>query len=149
MNVEISRFGVDFIRNFAERIGPEGGIASLGLKENGYLFLSGTEDGARTLAELAAMQRSLGADRRVDDGTSTSPGAPQGTVAAAQPPAAPLTAREREVIGQAAIGLRDVEIAAALGISVRTVHAHLRSAYRKLGIAGRADLRGGPPSLPR
>ncbi|MCB2127235.1 MAG: FAD-binding oxidoreductase [Rhodobacteraceae bacterium] len=67
VNVEISRFGVDFIRNFAERIGPEGGIASLGLKENGYLFLSGTEDGARTLAELAAMQRSLGAATEVLD----------------------------------------------------------------------------------
>ncbi|KAB2882766.1 MAG: FAD-binding oxidoreductase [Albidovulum sp.] len=67
VNVEISRFGVDFIRNFAERIGPGGGIASLGLKENGYLFLSGTEEGARTLRDLAAMQRGLGAATEVLD----------------------------------------------------------------------------------
>ncbi|WP_413876339.1 NAD(P)/FAD-dependent oxidoreductase [Albidovulum sp.] len=65
VNVEISRFGAGFIRDFAERIGPEGGVGSLGLKENGYLFLSGTEDGARTLGELAAMQRGLGATTEV------------------------------------------------------------------------------------
>ncbi len=67
VNVEISRFGVEFIRNFAERIGPEGGIPSLGLKENGYLFLAGTEDGARLMEELAAMQRDLGAATEVLD----------------------------------------------------------------------------------
>lgn len=65
VNVEISRFGAAFIRDFAERIGPEGGVPSLGLKENGYLFLSGTAEGARTLEELAAMQRGLGATTEV------------------------------------------------------------------------------------
>lgn len=142
----------------AAAAGPPGdAVAALQLADIEAALVARLQPGSATAARAArraaaarsALQRSLGADRRVDDGTSTSPGAPQGTVAAAQPPAAPLTAREREVIGQAAIGLRDVEIAAALGISVRTVHAHLRSAYRKLGIAGRADLRGGPPSLPR
>lgn len=65
VNVEISRFGAAFIRDFADRIGPEGGVPSLGLKENGYLFLSGTGEGARTLADLAAMQRGLGATTEV------------------------------------------------------------------------------------
>lgn len=65
VNVEISRFGAAFIRDFAGRIGPEGGVPSLGLKENGYLFLSGTGEGARTLADLAAMQRGLGATTEV------------------------------------------------------------------------------------
>ena len=67
INVEISRFGVDFIRDFGARIGREGGIQSLGLRENGYLFLSGTEAGAVLLEELAAMQRGLGAATRVLD----------------------------------------------------------------------------------
>lgn len=67
VNVEISRFGVDFIRHFADRIGPEGGVPSLGLKENGYLFLTGTESGAAVMEELAAMQRGLGATTRVLD----------------------------------------------------------------------------------
>jgi glycine/D-amino acid oxidase-like deaminating enzyme len=65
VNVEISRFGIDFIRNFARYIGPAGGVASLGLRENGYLFLSGTESGAALMEELAAMQRGLGASTEV------------------------------------------------------------------------------------
>ncbi len=65
VNVEISRFGVDFIRNFGDRIGPDGGVPSLGFKENGYLFLTGSESGAAVMEELAAMQRGLGAATEV------------------------------------------------------------------------------------
>lgn len=65
VNVEISRFGIDFIRDFARHLGPAGGVPDLGLKENGYLFLSGTAEGAAMLEDLAAMQRSLGANTRV------------------------------------------------------------------------------------
>ena len=61
VNVKISRFGIDFIRHFDERLGGTGGVSSLGLKENGYLFLSSTIDGAAALAEVAAMQRANGA----------------------------------------------------------------------------------------
>ncbi len=65
MNVEISRFGIGFIRNFQQSLGVDVGIASLGLKENGYLFLTSTAAGAATLAEVAAMQRSCGAATEV------------------------------------------------------------------------------------
>ena len=51
-----------------------------------------------------------------------------------------LTAREREVATLAAHGLSDQQIAEQLFVSVRTVHAHLRSAYAKLGISGRNEL---------
>jgi len=51
-----------------------------------------------------------------------------------------LTTREREVAALAARGLPDQEIADGLFVSVRTVHAHLRTAYAKLGISGRRDL---------
>jgi DNA-binding CsgD family transcriptional regulator/tetratricopeptide (TPR) repeat protein len=51
-----------------------------------------------------------------------------------------LTAREREVATLAARGLSDRRIADGLFVSVRTVHAHLRSAYTKLGVSGRKDL---------
>jgi FAD-dependent oxidoreductase domain-containing protein 1 len=61
VNVQISRFGIDFIRNFDERLEGRGGVSSLGLKENGYLFLSSTAEGAAALAEVAAMQRQHGA----------------------------------------------------------------------------------------
>jgi DNA-binding CsgD family transcriptional regulator len=53
---------------------------------------------------------------------------------------ATLTAREREIAGMAARGTTDREIGEALGISVRTVEAHLHRAYNKLGITSRADL---------
>ena len=48
-----------------------------------------------------------------------------------------LTAREVEVLQQAAQGLTYAEIAEQLIISVRTVDAHLRSVYRKLGVTSR------------
>jgi DNA-binding CsgD family transcriptional regulator len=53
----------------------------------------------------------------------------------------PLTRREEEVAVLASNGLSDKEIAQRLYVSVRTVHAHLRSVYAKLGLAGRDELR--------
>ena len=51
-----------------------------------------------------------------------------------------LTPREREVATLAARGLTDQGIAEQLLVSVRTVHAHLRSTYAKLGVGGRSEL---------
>jgi DNA-binding NarL/FixJ family response regulator len=50
-----------------------------------------------------------------------------------------LTSREAEVLRLVAIGLTDAEAAEHLYLSVRTVNAHLRSIYRKLGVGSRAD----------
>jgi DNA-binding NarL/FixJ family response regulator len=55
-----------------------------------------------------------------------------------------LTDREWQVADLAATGSSDKAISAALGISVRTVHAHLRNVYTKLKVEGRADLRDHP-----
>jgi DNA-binding CsgD family transcriptional regulator len=52
----------------------------------------------------------------------------------------PLTRREREVATLAARGTPDRTIADTLFLSIRTVHAHLRSVYTKLGVSGRAEL---------
>jgi len=49
-----------------------------------------------------------------------------------------LTAREVEVLGLVAIGLSDAEVSERLYLSVRTVNAHLRSVYRKLGVRSRS-----------
>jgi DNA-binding CsgD family transcriptional regulator len=61
-----------------------------------------------------------------------------------------LTATERRVAELAASGLRNREVAEALGISAKTVEAHLARVYDKLGIRSRAELGrampGGPPS---
>jgi len=51
---------------------------------------------------------------------------------------AELTSRELEVLGAVARGERSKEIALRLGISERTVKAHLASIYNKLGVDSRA-----------
>lgn len=58
------------------------------------------------------------------------------------PELAELTEREREVAVRAARGLRSRELAADLGLSVRTVDNHLAAVYRKLALTGREDLAG-------
>jgi len=51
-----------------------------------------------------------------------------------------LTAREREVLEHAARGLHAKEIAAALGISARTVEVHKTRIMEKLGVRNLAEL---------
>lgn len=53
---------------------------------------------------------------------------------------ATLTAREQHVIRLVALGRRNDEIAAELGISPKTVESHLTRVYRKLGIRSRTEL---------
>jgi RNA polymerase sigma factor (sigma-70 family) len=53
---------------------------------------------------------------------------------------AALTAREREVLEQAALGLHAKEIARALGISPRTVEVHKTRIMAKLGVRNVAEL---------
>ena len=50
----------------------------------------------------------------------------------------PLTDRELEVLQAASLGERNKEIAYKLGISERTVKAHLTSIYQKFGVDSRA-----------
>jgi class 3 adenylate cyclase len=49
-----------------------------------------------------------------------------------------LTAREVDVLRLVAVGRSDAEVAEQLVVSVRTVNAHLRSIYRKVGVHSRA-----------
>ena len=64
-----------------------------------------------------------------------------GAAPAPPPPAdalsAGLTDREVDVLRLVALGLSDAEVAEQLHLSVRTVNAHLRSVYRKLGVRSR------------
>lgn len=50
-----------------------------------------------------------------------------------------LSEREMEVLGLAAKGMGNKEIGEALFISVRTVQAHLRSIFNKLGVGSRSE----------
>ncbi len=51
----------------------------------------------------------------------------------------PLSEREMEVLKLAARGMTNMEIADALSLSVRTVQAHLRSIFNKLGVGSRSE----------
>lgn len=64
VNVKISLFGLEFIKDFS-KFCPDGGVRDLGFRENGYLFLIGTEAGAELAERLAAMQRGLGAETQM------------------------------------------------------------------------------------
>jgi predicted ATPase/DNA-binding CsgD family transcriptional regulator len=61
------------------------------------------------------------------------------SAAVKSPPRYPagLTAREVEVLRLVATGMRDAQVAEELVISLRTVHSHLHSIYRKLGVSSR------------
>jgi len=69
-----------------------------------------------------------------------------GTAASASPrparvgPVEGLTSREREVCRLLALGHTNVEVAAQLGISDRTVESHRTAIMRKLEVASRAEL---------
>ena len=54
-------------------------------------------------------------------------------------PGEPLSARELDVLRLLAQGLSKREVAGQLFVSYNTVHSHVRSIYRKLGVATRAD----------
>ena len=65
INVEISKFGGEFIRNFQSLFPGGGENRDLAFHENGYLFLAGSTAQAQTLIENAEIQRSAGADTRL------------------------------------------------------------------------------------
>jgi DNA-binding CsgD family transcriptional regulator len=49
-----------------------------------------------------------------------------------------LTAREGQILQLVAAGMTNRQAAERLGVSVRTVDAHLRSIYGKLGVKSRS-----------
>jgi DNA-binding NarL/FixJ family response regulator len=59
--------------------------------------------------------------------------------APAADPAEPLSEREAEILGLLAQGLTNKDIAQTLVLSVRTVEAHLRSLFGKLGVRSRTE----------
>jgi len=61
VNVQISRFGIEFIRNIADWLGQGADIQSLDFQENGYLFLSGSPQSENALRQACEIQRAHGA----------------------------------------------------------------------------------------
>lgn len=62
VNVAISRYGIAFLREAAERLAVDDDRPLLQLVEPGYLYLAATDDGAATLRRNHRMQLAQGAD---------------------------------------------------------------------------------------
>ncbi|HZZ12948.1 MAG TPA: FAD-dependent oxidoreductase, partial [Paraburkholderia sp.] len=61
LSIQMSLFGIEFLRSIGERLGIDGEKPSIDLHEGGYLFLA-TPAGEATLRENHALQTRLGAD---------------------------------------------------------------------------------------
>lgn len=65
LNVQISRFSADFVRNFRERLGGDPEIPDIFTHHFGYMYLAGDEQFAETLRRNQAIQAELGAGTRI------------------------------------------------------------------------------------
>jgi len=61
VNIDISLYGVEFLRRVEEHLSLDGEPVDIGLREGGYLYLAAPENAA-LLAELNALQIARGAD---------------------------------------------------------------------------------------
>ncbi|MCG3189915.1 MAG: Monomeric sarcosine oxidase [Burkholderiaceae bacterium] len=61
VNVELSRFGLELLRNASEWLAVDGDAVDLGFVESGYLFIATGEAGAQALRDAHAVQRAAGA----------------------------------------------------------------------------------------
>ncbi len=134
--------GLTAIRRLAA-VQPEIAVLILTTYDEDDLMLQGLQAGARGfLLKDTSRAALLDAIRAAARGqTLLSPAVMQRILAHAAAPAAgplDLTERELEVLRAAAQGQRSKEIARDLGITERTVKAHLASIYNKFGVDSRA-----------
>lgn len=61
INIQISAFGIGFLRNVGQLLACHGDVPDIGLHEGGYLYLA-TQAGEATLRENHALQKQHGAD---------------------------------------------------------------------------------------
>jgi NarL family two-component system response regulator YdfI len=141
---------------------PQAGIVILTTYNEDDLMLRGLRAGARgfllkdtdretlfrvirsaargeSLLQPEVMERVL-ARTKDGPGPRVEPGSPNhaASIEGASSGSGGLSEREREVLAAVAKGLRSKEIARNLGITERTVKAHLASIYGKLGVDSRA-----------
>ncbi len=95
----------------------------------------------RTLDLDAAASSARAIDPAILDAPAAGPAEPLPSPAPVSPAGLPadITPRELDVLRLLASELTDAEIAGKLHISIRTVNAHLRSIYGKLGVSSRKE----------
>lgn len=127
------------------RLCPDAGIIALTAHDDDAYVTAIAEAGGRGyLLKSATDQQLLGAIRAVAAGRSVfDPAVTEALLRRARGETpdsdARLTGREKEVLHRAAEGLTNRQIGHGLGISERTVQAHLSHIYDKLGVASRTE----------
>ncbi len=61
LNVRISQFGAEFVRNFREYTGGDTRVPDILLRSHGYLYLAGSESAAQVLRDNFKVQKAAGA----------------------------------------------------------------------------------------
>jgi ATP/maltotriose-dependent transcriptional regulator MalT len=111
------------------------------LAEGRALAAAGDRAAARAaLIEAEAAFDSFGALRRRDEAVRELRRLGHRVRRPAGAGAGPLTAREREIAELVAAGRTNREVATQLVLSERTIEAHLRNVYAKLGVRSRVEL---------
>jgi DNA-binding CsgD family transcriptional regulator/tetratricopeptide (TPR) repeat protein len=125
----------------AKRLASE---AAVGFRRFGTPLLEAAAHEVAGEAEAAlALYRRCGATYHVQRLTGGTPAAPRIAPRSLDEPSelAALSPREREIVELAADGRSNLEIARTLSISHKTVEKHLGSAFQKLGVSSRRELR--------
>ncbi|WP_371157296.1 NAD(P)/FAD-dependent oxidoreductase [Jannaschia sp. 2305UL9-9] len=65
INVRISQFGAEFVRNMRDWMGGDARVPDLPIHDYGYMYLTSTETGAATLRSSYEIQRAAGAGTRL------------------------------------------------------------------------------------
>jgi predicted ATPase/DNA-binding NarL/FixJ family response regulator len=139
---------VTIARLAAARVGPEHAVRLLATAERMRATAGADWPAIQRAAyehELTSARERLSDEAFADAWAAGSVVAPEKAIAeyrsaaAKSPPSYPagLTAREVEVLQLVATGLTDAQVAEDLVVSLRTVHSHLHSIYRKLGVRSR------------
>jgi glycine/D-amino acid oxidase-like deaminating enzyme len=68
LNVRISQFGVEFIKNFREFLGNDERVPEIPIQSYGYMYLADNESFAETLRESQRVQASCGAGTKIMSG---------------------------------------------------------------------------------
>ncbi len=113
-------------------------LRGLQLGARGYLLKDTERETLLNTIRAAARGESLFKPEILQRAFAVQAAAPSARSRTSQDNPLELTPRELEVLQGAAAGERNKEIAYRLGISSRTVKAHLTSVYNKLGVDSRA-----------
>ena len=128
------RFGPDLpvILVSADRTAPSDVVAGLLIGADDY-----AAEAMDTDEFLARVRRLIDRSRRAASPAVTTPDTSEATLDLGR--LATLTSREHEVLALIASGMSQKQVATALGISVKTVGAHVQNLLSKLGLHSRVQ----------